>query len=161
MRQILMITFFLALIPLSYSQNVLKENTWVLASSKKNIYFEQGIFRLNAATQQSTPVLLQNIRTNFNKKTQQERIVIDLSGNSLVSLYGSVLSSKKKVTLDLMQVAKSESLPNAIKGKFLQSVDIYIIEPKLISLEFNFDSVYSFEIFYLENPMRVVIDVKR
>jgi hypothetical protein len=161
MQKFFIIIFFLGLIPHSYSQNVLKENTWVLSGSKKNIYFEQGIFRLSSSAEISAPVLLQNIRTHFNKNTKQERIVIDLTGNSLIGIYGSILPSKKKITLDLMQVAKSDSLPSATKGKYLQSVDIYLIEPKLMTLELNFDAVYSFEIFYLLNPMRVVIDVKR
>lgn len=160
MQQLLSLILFLILSQNAFSQNVLKENTWVLNGSKKNIYFEQGIFRLSG-TNSNAPVVLQNIRSHYNKNTKQERIVIDLTGNSLINLYGSVLPTKKKITLDLMQVAKSDNLPAATKGKYLQSVDIYIIEPKLMSLELNFDAVYSFEIFYLLNPMRVVIDVKR
>ncbi len=161
MKQFLSMIFLLVLAPCAFSQNVLKENTWVLGASKKNIYFEQGIFRLSGSGDSSAPVVLQNIRTHYNKNTKQERIVIDLTGSSAISLYGSVLPAKKKITIDLMQVAKSDNLPTATKGKFLQSVDIYIIEPKLMTLELNFDAVYSFEIFYLLNPMRVVIDVKR
>jgi hypothetical protein len=146
---------------LASSQNVLKENSWIISGAKKNVYFEQGIFRFSGDPAAQVPAVLQNLRTHFNKNTKQERIVIDLTGTSMVGLYGSILPGKKKITLDLMQVSKGDSLPVATKGKYLQSIDIYIIEPKLLTLELNFDAVYSFEIFYLLNPLRVVIDVKR
>ena len=157
-----MIALLLVFIPsFSFSQNVLKENTWVLAGAKKNVYFEQGIFRLSNVNSSSEPVLLENVRTHYNKGTKQERIVIDFTGKTLANLYGSIIPGKKKITLDLMNVTKAPSLPASIQGKFLKSVDIYLIEPKLMSLELSFDSVYSFEIFYLLNPSRLVIDVKR
>ncbi len=157
--KILSLVVLLILTSISHSQNVLKENSWVISGSKKNVYFEQGIFRANGES--SSPTILQNIRTHYNKNSKQERIVIDLTGTSMVSIYGSILPGKKKLTLDLMQVSKGETLPSVTKGKYLQSIDIYIIEPKLLTLELNFDAVYSFEIFYLLNPLRVVIDVKR
>lgn len=161
MAKILSIILLILVSKYTFSQNVLKENSWVVSGSKKNVYFEQGIFRFSGNADSTGPSVLQNIRTHFNKNTKQERIVIDLTGTSMVGLYGSILPGKKKLTLDLMQVSKSESLPAAIKGKYLQSVDIYLIEPKLMTLELNFDAVYSFEIFTLLNPLRLVIDVKR
>lgn len=161
MHKKIVILLLMVIHQLAFSQNALKENTWVLNGAKKNVYFEQGIFRLTGASDMNAPVVLQNIRTSYNQKTKQERIVIDLTGNSLIGLYGSILPNKKKITMDLMQVSKSESLASAIKGKYLQSVDIYLIEPKLMTLEMNFDAVYSYEIFYLLNPLRVVVDVKR
>lgn len=143
-----------------YSQNLLKENSWVVDGNKKNVYFDQGIFRLSRPAPKVPPQLT-NIRSHFNKKTKQERIVLDFTGDEVPSLYGNISPAKKKLALDVLQAEKSESFPTTIKGKLLQSVDVYIIEPKLMTLEFNFDNSYSFEIFYLQNPTRVVIDVKR
>lgn len=144
----------------AFTQNLLKENSWIIDANKKNVYFDQGIFRLSRPLPKVQPQLT-NIRTHYNKKTKQERIVMDFTGDEIPSLYGNISPVKKKLSLDILQSDKADSLPSSIRGKLLQSVDVYIIEPKLMTLELNFDNSYSFEVFYLLNPTRVVIDVKR
>jgi uncharacterized protein (UPF0335 family) len=144
---------------LLWSQDLKKENSWSISENKKNVYFDQGIFKF--AQDNKAVVTVQKIRTHYNDKTKEERIVLDLDSSFMPSVYGYISKDKNKLNIDLMQGKKEEKAWQNVAGKYLESIDIYQISPNLISFELKFKSTYTFEIFYLSSPTRLVIDVKK
>lgn len=143
------------------AQNLTKENSWPLSMNKKNLYFDKGVFHYGLpAKNQVITQKVTGIRSFYNKATKIERIVLDIDGPALAGLYGYISKEKNKLYLDLYQTEKSETFAPKVNAHFLKTVDVYIIEPKLLSLELSFNTTLTYEVFYLLNPTRIVIDVK-
>lgn len=146
------------------AQSLLKSNSWSLGDAPKNVFFDQGAFYYKVQdklTGTSSKQEITSIRTAFDAEKKRERIVLDFSSEKLVGIYGYISKEKRKLYIDLHQTEKVKDFNSQVKGKYLKSVDIYVIEPKLLSIEFSFPEIFSFEIFTLSNPTRLVIDVKK
>ena len=142
----------------SYAQDLLKERIWKISSRKRSIFLDKGVFHSekNSITQK-----LVSIRNSYTKQRGYERIVLDFSSATPPQVYGQISSKTKKLYLDLFNTNMGSDL-NAFKDeKFLKNIDFFNIDKNNISIEMNFDEKVSFDIFYLKNPGRIVIDVKK
>ena len=87
--------------------------------------------------------------------------MFDFSSNKPPKVYGKISKKDKKVYVDFFNTnlgAKAEQLRNI---KFLKNVDFFTLDKNTTTVELNFSKDVSFDIFYLENPGRLVIDVKQ
>lgn len=154
-KHILLITSFFFLFAAN-ATGLSDQRIFKIQGSKKSTYLSSGVFHHDSAVNQVT---LDNMRSSFTAGQGYERIVLDLNTSSIPKLYGQINQEKSKIYLDLYDTIAGPGIKN-VKGKFLSSVDVFSIEKDRVSLELVFNGNYNYEVFYLENPGRVVIDVK-
>ncbi len=155
-KTLFLLTFFV-LIPTSYSQSILKNRIREIGAEKKSVYLQSGTFHGGKLVNSAA---LKGIRHAYKSDTQVERIVIDLEGVNLPRTYGYLNSSEKKLYLDLFNTQIDPKFAGFGGSKFVQNVDIIKAGTSNISLEIAFKSQLTADIFYLENPARLVVDLK-
>lgn len=155
---VLLIVLILGFSSLSYSQDLLKERIWKIAPRKKSIFLDKGVFHSDSNPKMQK---LKSIRNSYVPARGYERIVIDFSGSKPPRIYGHISKNEKKVFIDLFNTSMTPNIESVKSIKFLQDVKFFDIEEDLISAELTFNRTVSFDIFYLENPARLVLDVKK
>lgn len=138
-------------------QDLLKERIRKLSSNKTSIYVEKGIFHNGGVKIEST---LTSIRQSYNPKQGFERIVIDFSTNQIPKIYGHISSEEKKLYLDVFETSLSKDLKTVASTKFIEKINFFPIETNHISIDMRLKSKVIADIFFLENPGRLVIDLK-
>jgi hypothetical protein len=140
-----------------WAQNLTEERIWKIDSRKKSIYLNSGIFHHNQGPANSKIV---SLRSSFVPGRGFERVVIDFAGNKPPKIYGHIAQKNKKIQIDFFDT----SLPAAIDGlknsKYVKNVDFLAIDETQTTSEINLKSEVNFDIFYLENPGRLVIDIR-
>lgn len=141
-----------------WAQNLHKERIWKISSRKRSIYFDKGIFHstTNAATQS-----LKSVRNSFVKSRGYERIVFDFSGETPPKIYGHISKDQGKLAIDFFNTKLDQKVPNLKNIKYLKNMDFFNLDKDKLSVEISFDKNVTFDIFYLTNPGRVVVDVKK
>jgi hypothetical protein len=142
----------------SFSQNLFNERIWKIPNRKKAIYLSNGVFHNISKVKKSK---LTQIRNRYVPKLGYERIVLDFSSNKVPRVYGYINTKKSKLFMDIFNVELSSNIKNLKNTKFLKNVDFYNIDTKTLSIELNQKVKVSYDIFVLENPARLVIDVKK
>lgn len=138
-------------------QDLLKERIRKLSSNKTSIYVEKGIFHNGGVKLGST---LTSIRQSYNPKQGFERIVIDFSTNQIPKIYGHISSEEKKLYLDVFETTLAKDLKTVASTKFIEKINFFPIETNHISIDMRLKSKVIADIFFLENPGRLVIDLK-
>ncbi len=146
------------LIPNVFAQDLMKERIRKLTDSKTSIYIDKGIFHNGAVKVESE---LKAIRQSFNPKEGFERIVFDFSGSNTPKIYGHFNSSDKKISLDLFLTNLAKDLKTISKTKYVDKIHFFPIEKDHVSVELRLSSAVNMDVFYLENPARLVIDLKK
>lgn len=142
----------------AFSQNLSKQRIWKITTDKRSIYFDQGIF--HSEKRRNTTQLV-SIRNSYVESRGFERIVFDFAQNEAPKVYGHISKDRSKLYIDLFNTSLSKKV-NSIKNvKFVDSVDFFNIDKDLLSIELNVSKKVSYDIFYLENPGRIVIDIKK
>lgn len=139
------------------AQDLLKERIWKISSRKRAIFLDKGVFHSPKNTIQQQLV---NIRNSYVKARGYERIVFDFSGIKPPQVYG-MLGQGSKIYLDLFNTTMPNQVRTPKHVKYLKNIDFYPIDSSDLSLELSFEKGVSFDIFYLEKPGRLVIDVKK
>lgn len=140
-----------------YGQDLFKERIRKLSSNKTSIYVEKGIFHNGGVKVQSS---LKSLRQSYNPKQGFERIVMDFSTNQVPKIYGHVSSDDKKLYLDIFETTLAKDFKAVSSTRFIEKINFFPIESNHISLDFRLKGKVSADIFYLENPGRLVIDLK-
>lgn len=154
--QFCLVSLFLT--PQSFAQDLLKERIWKLADRKKAIFFDKGVFY--TASNNKVQKLL-GIRNSYVPARGYERVVLDFSDQKPPRVYGHISKKEKKVYIDLFNTTLESKISNIKNAKYIDDVEFYNIENDQVSLELVFKSKVSFDVFYLENPARLVIDIKK
>lgn len=144
--------------PKAMAQDLLKERIWKVSSRKRSIFFDRGVFHSDANVQEQK---LKAIRNSYVPARGYERIVFDFTGSKPPRIYGHISSKDKKVYIDFFNTTLGEGVGELKDVKFLKNIDFFNIDPKSLSIELSFKEKVSFDIFYLENHARLVIDVKK
>ena len=152
----LFLTFF-CLVSTSFGQDLFKERIRKLSSNKTSIYIEKGIFHNGGVKVQST---LKSLRQSFNPKQGFERIVIDFSTSQVPKIYGHISSSDNKLYLDIFETTLAKDFKAISNTRYIEKINFFPIESNHLSLDFRLKGKVSADIFYLENPGRLVIDLK-
>jgi len=157
MKKILFVVL-IVFIQTSFAQNLNSQRIWKISSKKRSIFLDKGIFHSDKANGE---VELVGVRNSYVPSRGYERIVFDFNENNPPRIYGHISSSEKKVYIDLFNTKLKKSLSAIKEVKYVKSVDFYNIDKNQLSVELLFNSNVSFDIFYLTNPGRLVIDVKK
>jgi hypothetical protein len=139
------------------AQDLLKERIRRLSSNKTAIYIEKGIFHNGGVKLQSS---LKSLRQSFNPKQGFERIVIDFSTNQVPKIYGHISSDDKKLYLDIFETTLAKDFRTVDNTRFVEKINFFPIESNHISLDMKLKSKVIADVFFLENPGRLVIDLK-
>ena len=141
----------------TYAQSLHKERIWKITSRKRSIFFDKGIFHSDVATGNS---VLKDIRNSYVKSRGYERIVFDFDTKAPPRVYGHISAASNIVRVDLFNTKIAKKINQVRGNKYLKEVKFFNVNDKNLSLEMSFKDQTSFDVFYLENPGRLVIDVK-
>lgn len=141
-----------------FAQNLLTERIWKISSRKRSIFFDQGVFHSDLA---ASPKTLTGIRNSYKPSKGYERVVFDFSSAAPPKVYGHISPKDRKVRLDFFNTSLEKSVGAVSNVKYVDSIDFFNMDDDVLSVEMSFKENVSFDIFYLKNPGRLVIDVKK
>ena len=141
-----------------WAQGLGNERIWKIGSRKKGVYQSSGVFHTGS---EGTPGTLQSVRHSMNKELMAERIVLDFLGDKVPRVYGHISPTGDKIYIDLFSTVMNSNNSFVGKGEHLKSLEFYPISKDILSLELSFKSKISADVFYLESPARLVIDIKK
>lgn len=138
------------------AQNLMEERIWKVAPRKKSIFLDSGVFHMNSDLKSAA---ITGVRNSAVNGRGYERVVIDFNTPAVPKLYGHI-TANKKLSIDFFDTAIQTSQPNMKNSKFVKAVDFITVDGKTITMEMSLKGKSSFDIFYLENPGRLVIDIR-
>ncbi len=141
-----------------FAQDLMKERIWKIASRKKSIFLDKGIFHVTT-TQSSGQV--DGVRNSYIKSRGYERVVFDFNTNMIPSLYGHISKAGNRIYIDFFNTKLSTTITALKNTKYVQNLDFFAIDENSLSIELTMKEKNSFDIFYLDNPGRLVIDIKK
>lgn len=140
----------------AFAQNLNEERIWKLGSRKKAIYLGHGVFHQNVGTRSSVT----GIRSSNVADRGYERLVIDFGGAGIPRLYGHINENDKKISIDFFDTSVTAQIPALKNTKNVKAVDFLAIDQNQTTMEIQLKSKLNFDVFYLENPGRLVIDIR-
>lgn len=140
-----------------FCQDLTKERIRKLTGNKTSIYIERGIFHNGGVKLNST---LKSLRQSYNPKLGFERIVLDFSTEKLPKIYGTVSSGENKIYVDLFDTILEKDFKTIDATKFVEKINFFPIESNHLSLDLKLKNKVVADVFFLENPARLVIDLK-
>jgi hypothetical protein len=140
------------------AQDLFKERIRKLSSNKTSIYVEKGIFHNGGVKLQST---LKSLRQSYNPKQGFERIVIDFSTNQIPKVYGHISNEDKKMYIDIFDTTLAKDFKSVANTIYVEKFNFFPIESNHLSIDMKLKGKVIADIFYLENPGRLVIDLKK
>lgn len=158
MKLLVLISLFLYAISFSFAQDLSKQRIWKISSKKRAVFLDKGVFHSkgNANFQQ-----LSSIRNSYVAARGYERIVFDFTSPQPPRIYGHISSDEKKIYLDLYKTNLNKAISVIKDVKYIKNVDFFNLDKDNLSVELSFKEKVSFDIFYLNDPGRLVIDVKK
>jgi hypothetical protein len=142
----------------AHGQDLFKERIRKLSSNKTSIYIEKGIFHNGGVKLQST---LKSLRQSYNPKQGFERIVIDFSTNQVPKIYGHISNEDRKMYLDIFDTTLAKDFKSVASTMYIEKFNFFPIESNHLSIDMRLKGKVIADIFYLENPGRLVIDLKK
>lgn len=158
MRYFLLFMLILGISTQVFGQDLLKERIRKLNGSKTSVYVDKGVFHNGANKIESS---IQSIRQNYSDKQGYERIVIDFSSSKVPKIYGHISSEMKKISIDFFDTKIVQNIKTIKNTKFLEKVNFFPIESNHISVDLILRDKVVADVFVLENPGRLVIDLKK
>ena len=140
----------------SQAQDLTQERIWKIAGRKKSIFLDSGVFHKNSELKSSHIV---GLRSSHPKGRGYERMVVDFNTKIVPKIYGHI-KPHKKLTVDFFNTSIAAAQPQIKNSKYIKSVNFINVDTKSITMEINLKDKASFDIFYLENPGRFVIDIR-
>jgi hypothetical protein len=139
------------------AQNLMEERIWKISPRKKSIFLDSGVFHHQSEVNQAT---ISGIRTSGKSNAAYERLVIDFNTNSVPRIYGHVSQKDKKISIDFFNTSVAGVQTSLKNSKNISGIDFLNIDGKTTSVSLSMKGKASFDIFYLENPGRLVIDIR-
>ena len=140
------------------AQNLLQERIRRISPRKRSIYLDTGIFHNGGPKINSK---LKAVRHSYVAKRGYERVVFDFTTNELPRVYGYISRSENKLFLDLFETDVPASLTSFGDSKYVKELLFFPIQKDTLSVEVVFKSNVTLDVFYLSNPGRLVIDIKK
>ena len=157
MKKVIMVVFIFSILDTGFGQNLLRERIRKLKGKSTSVYLDQGIFYYGG--KEKGP-FVKTLRHFYDKSRKRERIVFDLSSDKMPKVYGLISRKDKKIYIDFFDTEIKGGVGSLGTSKFLQSVDFFPWSDGSISVEMNFKSKIYCDVFFLQSPGRLVIDVK-
>ena len=140
-----------------FAQDLMVERIRKISSKKKSVYFNKGIFHNGAPTGNA---VLKKIRHSFVERNGNERIVFDFSSNKLPRIYGHVAKDEKKLYLDFFKTNLNSGIGSFGDSKYIDSINFFPIDKQSLSVELIYKDNVKVEVFYLDSPARLVVDIR-
>lgn len=128
-----------------------------LTASKKAIFLKNGIFH-NGNVKNSSR--LNKVRHSFSKNQGYERVVFDFSTSNIPKVYGSISSNEKRIYLDFFDTNLKESIASVGTSHFVENINFLPLSKESLSVEVIFKQNVEVDVFYLNGPGRLVLDIK-
>ena len=157
-RKFILIFFVFSYVGHGLADNLLKERIWKISDRKRSVFLDRGVFHSDANPMQQS---LKDVRNSYVASRGYERVVFDFTSAKPPRVYGKISNSENKVYLDFFNTSIGTNISELKNIKFLKNIDFFTIDEDNISVELQFKQNVSFDIFYLENPGRLVVDVKK
>ncbi len=141
----------------SFAQNLMEERIWKISSRKKSIFLDSGVFHYNSILSGSS---ITGVRSSNVPDRGYERVVLDFASQTIPKVYGHISGKDKKISIDLFETSVATTQPVLKNSKFVKSIDFISVDGKNVTVEVNLKSKASFDVFYLENPGRLVLDIR-
>lgn len=138
------------------AQNLMEERIWKVSSRKKSIFLDSGVFHHNSSLKESS---ITGVRNSAVNGRGYERVVIDFSTPTVPKLYGHI-TENKKLSVDFFDTSMATAQPQMKNSKFVKSIDFINVDGKSVTMEMDLKGKTSFDVFYLESPGRLVIDIR-
>ena len=138
------------------AQNLMEERIWKVSSRKKSIFLDSGVFHMNSALKDAS---ISAVRNSAVAGRGYERVVIDFNTPTVPKLYGHI-TENKKISIDFFDTSMVTATPQMKNSKFVKAIDFISVDGKTMTMEIALKGKSSFDIFYLENPGRLVIDIR-
>lgn len=151
-----LIMSFYALMSYCYAQNIFHGEVKYIGNRKKSVYFKSGAFIKKG---QASLSKLQSIRHFYSPKNGYERIVLDIKGHEVPNIYSYIEANK--IYIDLLNTTINENIRSTGKSQFVNNLLFYPLDDDMLSLEIDLNRAVEAEIFFLENPSRLVLDIKK
>ncbi len=155
MMRFLLMFLFISL-PL-FAQNLMEERIWKVSPRKKSIFLDSGVFHHNSQLKNAS---ITGIRSSATPGQGYERVVIDFNTPSIPKIYGHISPADQKISVDFFESSIATSQPQLKNSKNVRSIDFINVDGKSMTMNLSMKSKTSFDIFYLENPGRLVIDIR-
>lgn len=139
------------------AQDLMVERIRKISSTKKSVYFDKGIFHNGSPTGKA---VLKKVRHSFVKRNGYERIVFDFSSNKLPRIYGHVAKGEKKLYLDFFKTNLDSGIGSFGDSKYVESINFFPIDKQSLSVELIYKDNVNVEVFYLDSPARLVVDIR-
>ena len=155
MMRFLLMFLFISL-PL-LAQNLIEERIWKVSPRKKSIFLDSGVFHHNSQLKNAG---ITAVRSSATPGQGYERVVIDFNTPSIPKIYGHISPADQKISVDFFESSIATSQPQLKNSKNVKSIDFINVDGKSMTMNLSMKSKTSFDIFYLENPGRLVIDIR-
>jgi hypothetical protein len=140
-----------------FAQNLMEERIWKLSSRKKSIFLDSGVFHYNNGAKESQVI---SVRSSAVAGRGYERVVIDFNTPQIPKVYGHISSQTQKLSIDLFDTSVATSQPQLKNSKFVKNIDFISVDGKSLTMDISLKSKASFDVFYLPDPGRLVIDIR-
>lgn len=140
----------------AFAQNLNDERIWKLVSRKKSIYLSHGVFHQN----QGPATKVTAIRSSWVPDRGYERVVIDFEGPAIPRLYGHISEGEQKISIDFFNTGVQPALKSLANTKYVKAVDFLAIEKDQLTMEMQLKQKLNYDVFFLESPGRLVIDIR-
>ena len=158
MKQILLL-LLLVFLSTAFAQDLHAQRLRKLTSQKKSIYLGSGIFHNGGIQGKSR---LKAIRHSFSAERGYERVVFDFTTSAPPRIYGHISEQEKKIYVDFFE---TELMPQGNEtfgsSKYVDKVKFLYFGDDSLAFEMELRNQVNVDIFTLENPGRLVIDIKQ
>ena len=151
----LLLLSFLVVTPI-LAQHLMEERIWKVSARKKSIFLDSGVFHLNSSVKDSS---ISAIRNSAVDGRGYERVVIDFNTPAIPKIYGHI-TENKKISIDFFNTSMVTAQPQMKNSKFVKAINFISVDGKTMTMEMVLKGKSSFDIFYLESPARLVIDIR-
>lgn len=143
--------------PAVLAQNLMEERIWKVSPRKKSIFLDAGVFHHPTELKGAA---ITGVRSSAVNGRGYERVVIDFSTTTVPKLYGHISSSEKKISVDFFDTSVATAQPVLKNSKNISGIDFISVDGKSITVQISLKNKASFDVFYLDNPGRLVFDIR-
>ncbi len=140
-----------------FAQDLLQERIRKIDNRKRSVYIDQGIIHNGGENRTST---VKAIRQSYSSDRGYERLVFDFTTDELPRIYGHISKSDRRLYLDFFRTSISDGIDSFGNSQYVDSINFFPIEQGDVSVEVVFKRNVNVEVFYLDGPGRLVVDIK-
>ena len=156
-RKILYVFCLFSLFSQLYGQDLFSERIRKISLDKRSVFLDNGIFHNGSS---SVPSAIKGFRHRYSRELGYERLVFDFSTDSLPRIYAYLNGVENRLYVDFFKTDVKEKPSAAKNSVFVDEINMFLVEKGNVSAEVVFKKNAGIEIFYLEQPGRLVIDIK-